>query len=48
MGALLVQVGLGWMHHADYLKHGGRTIFSDYHVVLGRTVLVSANVNVLL
>lgn len=38
---------LGYMHHINFVKYGGRTRVSDWHVWVGRGILVVGNVNAL-
>ena len=45
---VVVQSWLGWRHHVIFVKIGRRTAVSNYHVWLGRTIVLIGNVNVAL
>jgi hypothetical protein len=45
---VVVQSWLGWRHHVIFVKIGRRTAVSNYHVWVGRTLVVIGNVNVAL
>jgi hypothetical protein len=45
---VVVQSWLGWRHHVIFVKTGRRTAVSNYHVWIGRALVVIGNVNVAL